>query len=169
MLPAIRAKNLLAAIFALFLLSGCVAQLVPDYDQSLVDGLNTANEETLTLFASVETGSEETEFAGYEDDYAGLIGKFEALRQRARARYVPPLGERISQMQIAPEICNSEDDPQACLNVTPTVLGQVLSTLRRMRDQHEANGLVSAAVVDFRGAYDTQIDQALTIENALKR
>jgi len=162
-------RQQLAVFFALILLSGCAIQLVPDYDQALLDGLNDANTEALTLFAQVESGSPADEFPSYARDYAREIGKFGALRQRAQSRYVPPLASRLAEKKIIRDFCASESNPTGCLNASPESIGEILSGLRTMRDLHRQRGLENGAVVAFRNRYDIQIDQALTVENALKR
>ncbi|MEO9600258.1 hypothetical protein [Parasphingorhabdus sp.] len=163
------AHRQLALFFALFLFSGCAIQLVPDYDQALLDGLNDANTEALTLFAQVESGSTAEEYPSHARDYAVLIGKFGALRQRAQSRYVPPLASRLAEKKIIRDFCASETNPNGCLNASPASIGEILANIRRMRDLHRERGLQSGAVVAFRNRYDIQIDQALTVENALKR
>lgn len=159
----------LSLFLALFLLSGCAIQLVPDYDQALLEGLNDANIEALTLFAEVENGSPVEEFPDHARNYAALIGKFGALRQRALSRYVPPLATRLSEKKIIRDFCASATNPDGCLNASPGSIGEILANIRQMRDLHRARGLTGGAVVAFRNRHDIQIDQALTVENALKR
>lgn len=161
-------KWLVALLWAI-LLSACTIQLVPSYDQALVEGLDSTNKEALTLFAAVEGGSPKSEFGEYEQKYADVIGSFDALYQRASTRQVPPLAKRLARQRIVHDFCNSATDPASCLNVTPSSLGQVLSTLRRMRDTHKSRGLAPDIVQNFRDSYNPAIGQVLTVENALKR
>jgi hypothetical protein len=151
------------------LLTACTIQLAPGYDQALAEGLDASNKQALTLFASLESGSPASEFDSYEPRYAELIGGFDALRQRAMTRQIPPLAKRLSSLKMVQTFCNSESDPGGCLNVTPSSLAQVLSLLRRMRDTHKSRGLESEQVELFRNGYNPAIAQALTVENALKR
>jgi len=161
-------RNVLVLLWAV-LLAACAIQLAPAHDPALVEGLDKANREALTLFAAVEKGSPATEFGRYEQRYAELIGAFDALRQRASTRQIPPLARRLSNHRIVADYCNSANDPGACVNVSPSSLGQVLSLLRRMRDTHKGGGLEADTVTQFRNGYDPAITQALTVENALKR
>lgn len=158
-----------ALSFLALLLSACMISLVPEYDQALVEDLTSANQDTLTLFALVEDGSPAEDFAELEERYATLIGRFDALRQRASSRYVPPLAARLQDFSIVRDFCNSEADPNGCVNATPASLGELIATLKRMRSLHRDRGLEPGAVIAFRNRYDIQIDQALTVENALKR
>ena len=45
------------ALTLLVLISGCATQLAPAYDKSVVDGLNAASTETMTLFAAASGGT----------------------------------------------------------------------------------------------------------------
>lgn len=161
-------RNIVILLWAL-LLSACTIQLAPGYDQALVEGLDATNTEALTLLASVEDGSPVTEFGEYADDYAQVIGQFDALRQRAENRQIPPLAKRISKLGIVRDFCNSASDPTGCINASPASLKSVLELLRRMRTQHRTRGLAPDTVELFRTGYDTAISQALTVETALRR
>lgn len=151
------------------LLAACTIQLAPAYDRALAEGLDQNNTAALTLFASLEGGSPASEYGGYRERYAELIGGFEALRQRAATRPIPPLAKRISRLGIVRDFCNSEADPTGCVNASPASLDRVLQVLRRMRDRHRARGLEDDTIGLFRTDYSTAIGQALTVENALRR
>jgi len=167
MMPAIWKRT---ALLWVFVLAACTIQLVPSYDQALVEGLSEANTAALTLFAALESGSPPSEFAEYEDRYAELIGKFDALRQRALTRQIPPLAKRISSIRTVASFCDSEDNPTSCLNASPDSLKSVLALLRRMSNQHNTgSGLAPDIVETFRDSYNAAITPALTVENALKR
>jgi len=166
MVPAILKRTVL--LWAL-VLAACTVQLAPAYDPALVQGLDQTNTQALTLFAELETGSPASDFSTYAPRYAALIGQFDALRQQAMARQIPPLAKRLSGLKLVEKLCKSETDPTACVNTSPASLAQILSTFRRMRDTHRSAGLQPDIVVLFRGNYDPAIAQALTVENALKR
>jgi hypothetical protein len=166
MMPAICRR---AALLWVFVLAACTIQLAPAYDQALVEGLDQANTETLTLFVSLEDGSPSSKFGDYEQRYASVIGRFEALVQRARMRQIPPLATRLSRLGPIQSICTSANDPTACVNTSPAALDEVLVQIRGMRTRHRSSGLAPDLVVNFRNAYNTAIAQALTVENALKR
>lgn len=166
MIPAIWKRT---AFIWFFVLAACTIQLAPGYDQALVEGLDKANTQTLTLFAAVESGSPTSKFSDYEQNYSELIGTFEALRQRAESRQIPPLAKRISSIRPVQDFCKSETDPTGCVNASPASLKQVAEVLRKMRDRHRSNGLQPDVVGLFRTDYNTAIAQALTVENALKR
>jgi len=166
MVPAIWKR---AALLWVFVLAACTISLAPAYDQALVEGLDQANVETLTLFAALEGGSPRSKFGDYEMRYAGVIGRFEALRQRAGQRQIPPLAARLSRLGPVQHLCATATDPTACVNTSPSSLGEVVAVLRQMRDTHRLRDLAADDVENFRNAYSPAIGQALTVENALKR
>lgn len=166
MVPAILKKTVLLWVL---MLAACTISLVPTYDQALVDGLNKANTETLTLFAELETASGPETFPTYQEHYASVIGQFEALEQRAAARQIPPLAERLLKLKAVEKLCGPGIDATECVNVTPKRLKNIVVGLRVLRDLHRANGLKSDSVELARGNYDPAIQLALSVENALKR
>lgn len=156
-----------AALLWVFVLAACTIQLVPPYDQALVDGLDQANTQALALFAAVEKGSPAARFGDYEQRYAEVIGRFEALQERALRRPTPPLAGRLARLPALRPICGN--DPATCLNTSPTVLATVLTQFRQMRDTHQSRGLAPDIVTNFRDGYNTAIANAMAVENALKR
>jgi len=89
--PAGRRCSIAVAVLsaAILLMTGCTVQLAPSYDTTIVDGLTSANEQAMTLFASVSSGTEGSPFSDREKTYNELIGKFGALRVQALARPTP--------------------------------------------------------------------------------
>lgn len=150
-------------------LSACTIQLAPAYDDALASGLAETHSSTLTLFAGVEEGSPATEFTGYSRDYAMIIGQFEALRQRAEARDIPPLASRLTRLRVIESICGSGADAERCINASPASIAEVLRLLRDMRRLHRTRGLTREDIQLYRDSYDPAIRQALTVENALRR
>lgn len=161
-------RNWFVVLFAL-LLTACTIQLVPAYDQALVEGLQGTNTKTLTLFAAVDGGATVAEFSKYEERYADIIGNFDALRQRALSRQVPPLASRLAKIKSIGSFCNSANDPTGCVNASPSSLAQIVALIRKMRARHKERGLQNDDVELFKTSYEPAISQALTVENALKR
>lgn len=161
---------------ALLLLSGCAVQLAPSYSASIVTGLNTANTQTQTLFATVSAGvTADTYAAQRQATYNGLIGQFAALESQVAARPMPQ-----------PPIGSSSVTPaewQKVLQAAPTKgsLDTIVSVLTKMRDEDAKNGfkgvitgchsaaLDPSLVCGFQNAYEQNFDSALTYEMALQR
>lgn len=166
-----------AALAVLVLLSGCATQLAPSYSQSIVDGLNAANTQTQTLFATVSSGVTPATFAASRQaQYNGLIGQFAALESQVSARPMPqPLLGTAGSQTLA--------DWQKVLETAPTKgsLETIVSILTKMRDEDSKNGfravitgcqsaaLDPSLICGFQNAYTQNFDSALTYEMALKR
>jgi hypothetical protein len=169
----IRLPNMAIAVMFALLVSACTTQLAPTYDQSLVDQLTGADKQTLTLFASVSGGSEAAEYAKYSSQYDNLIGTFGALKNQAQARPTPPLAKKLadqlSKFQILKDICGAEGDPGSCVNSSPSAIAEIVKTLSKMSETHKEKGLKKDIVKIFKGSYEISINQALTVETALKR
>jgi hypothetical protein len=143
----------------LLLLVGCAVQLVPSYDKNLVDGLTSANERTMTLFASVPAQGRAS-FAARENAYNEIIGKFDALRVEAAAR--------PAQQTTFLGIGKSGSGDSRPGSATAEVLKGIVALLTRMRDDDQAGTLNAVKVAAYKGEYEIKIDQALTYENALQ-
>lgn len=163
--------RLLQALFVTLLLAlslgGCAIRLVPSYDPALVEGLDRLNMRTLSLFGALDGGASATEFSRYEDEYAELIGGFEALAMRAEARPVPQLANRLTRLGAVAELCGS--DAAACVNSSPAAMAEIVVTLARMRDLHRDRGLPEELRLGFKRSYQISIHQAMTVETALSR
>jgi hypothetical protein len=166
-----------AVVVSLVWLSGCATQLAPAYSQSIVDGLNGANTQTQTLFATVSAGvGADTYAAQRQATYNGLIGQFTALESQVAARPMPqPLigtggSETLSQWQKVLETAPTKGS-----------LETIVSIITKMRDEDAKSGFkavitgCSSAALDpslvcgFQNAYTQNFDSALTYEMALKR
>lgn len=144
-----------ALCVALLLVAGCAIKLAPDYDASIVQGLQKANEEAMVLFAGVSGGTVPATFAKRADAYASVIGKLDALKVAAGARLDPsPPSFRSSTQTGAP---------------TPQVVEEASGVLSKMRERDQSHGLSPMLVVGFRNAFAQSMQQALIYERALER
>ncbi len=155
-------------------LAACETQLAPPYDETLVEELTAADEKTLVLFSAVSDGSEASAFPQFAPRYEELIGKFGALGHRAEARPVPPLAQKLADQlakyKVLREVCGGDQgDPGSCVNSSPSAINTIVENLSKMRQTHKATGLQEDAVALFENAYKISIQQALTVETALKR
>lgn len=170
--PARGVASRLIALVAVTLLAACAVQLAPAYDPALVEALDAANARTLTLFAELEDGAPAATYADYRDDYATVIGGFEALRLRAAKRPIPPLAKRLEKVRFVADFCNSsraELGEGSCVNASPISIGTIVETVRALRQRHRTVGLQSGDIALARSRYDLLIDRAMVVEAALKR
>lgn len=149
-------------------LGACAVRLAPDFDRTIVDGLTSANNTTLTLFASVSSGSNKTTFASRKPTYDRLIGAFDALRIQAQARPTPrPL--LLQLIGGGPSPGTAPKDIDVLKAPTPAILATIVDILTTMRDTDQAFGLSRTLVIGFKNEFETSIDQALVYEKALER
>ena len=167
LLPPLRpsAVRALGVILALLILPACAVKLAPDYDKTLVDGLTKVNEDAMTLFASVSSGTTAESFPERRDKYNSLIGRVDALRIQSNARPVPrPLVAQV--LAVGP---NPSTPPELLETPTTGILERLGGTLTSMRDHDKKVGLTPMLVVGFKRRFETSMDQALTYEKALQR
>ena len=162
----IRALQAIIVAFALTMLSACTIQLAPDYDQELVAGLDKANEETLTIFASLAGGSDKSDYDDYKERYSKAIGAFTALRQRAETRQLPPLTKRLEKVNFVSAACPQIND---CVNTSPDAIQRVIENLKTLQNRHLNSGIPPDLVNGFETRHQTAIQQALFVERALER
>ncbi len=167
-LPVIRPSFFVPIILAALLLAGCGIRLAPDYDRTIIDGLAQANEETMTLFATVASGAAKSTFPRRERTYDELIGKFDALRLESKVRPAPgaPLGTALV-------FGNNPAAQQKVADITagPTnqALTAIMSTITAMRDADRKQGLQAIVVESFKAEYELSMQQVLTYEKQLQR
>jgi hypothetical protein len=139
-------------------LAGCTAALTSHYDAELVSGANTANEQALIFFSEVSGGSSAARFAALSPSYDEIIGKFDALRIRATARDVPPMGQ-----QIAARLCPDDPDPATCANASPGSLQTIV------HNQHRPHSAIGYATPAAYAAQLTAMGDRLRVTEALRQ
>ena len=145
------------------LLGACAAQLAPNFDRTIVDGLTKVNEDAMTLFVSVANGAPKNSFARRKDTYDKLIGKLDALRLQLSVRPTPrPVSTQVFGIGPKAEV-NLPPAP------TPGILAAMASNITAMRDADSKFGLRANDVAQFRSSFVNSMDQALTYEKALER
>lgn len=167
--PSRSAWHPVIAILAVALvLAGCGVRLAPNYDRSIIDGLGRANEETMTLFATVASGVPKNTFPARSQTYDELIGKFDALRLEAQVRPSPqtPAAATLifgNNPQAQQQIANATTAP------TPDILATIIRTITMMRETDRKQGLVPIVVQGFKQEFIISMQQVLTYEKALDR
>lgn len=170
--------SLLTLVLA-FSVAGCAVQLAPPYDKAVVEGLNTANTETMTLLASVDNGTNNDDdkrtFPAREEKYNALIGKLDALAILAGARPMPknPVVEAISRLLAKRhEKASAGAEPLKDDDSTPPsahAIRRISGTLAKMRDTDRKQGVTAYEAKAFKGQVEIYFDQAITYENFLQR
>lgn len=156
-----------SAIAVLLLASACVTQLAPDYDQALVDRLNSTNEALMEFFASTSQGVNPSAFGERKPSYDSLIGKLDALIIQARSRPIPEnsVTEKVNAAleKRGVQILDDGDTPSA------SALQRISETMVKMRNTDQKQGVTAFEVTAFKGQVSIYMDQAMTYENYLQR
>ena len=151
------------------LLGACAAQLAPNFDRTILDGLNKTNEDAMTLFSRVSAGTTKQTFATRSAAYDSLIGKVDALKLQASVRPAPQPNAVVSGFLAR----TTSGDRQATASLpsapTPDILARMGKAFTLMRDTDRAQGIKPAIVGAFRSEFEILMEQALTYERALER
>jgi hypothetical protein len=157
--------GMLVALLAM--LAGCAIQLAPLYDKALVDGLTSANADTMELMASAADGTTKDTFPARESKYSRVIGRLDALAVQAAARPVPTNNVSEAVKKIVGVRGAAGDASQ--IIPSSTALQEISKTVAKMRDTDKKQGVTALEVQAFRGQVLIYMDQALTYEAALER
>jgi len=157
------------AILAVVLaVAGCGIRLAPNFDRTVVDGLAKANEDAMTLFAVVGSGTKPNTFPRRERTYDELIGKLDALRLQAQVRPNPqsPPGAALIFSGNASAQQRATDAMSA---PTPGIIVNMIKTVTMMRETDRRSGLLPIVVPNFKREFEISMEQAITYEKALER
>lgn len=156
-------------VLLLCLLNACAMPLAPAYDKAVSDGLNAANTDAMTLFASISLGVQKHDFASRAEQYAQVIGKLDALAISANARPVPKnaVTDKINAV-LDKSLPATAEKSDARL---PSVMAirKIAETVIKMRDTDVKQGLTTYEVIAFKQQASIYFDQAITYENFLQR
>lgn len=159
----------LAALALWLLLSGCATQLAPAYDRAVVDGLNAAALETMTLLAAVSAGTEPASFAVREPRYNALIGRLDALALLAGARPVPRNGLTDAINAALAQRGGPPLDDDGSTAPSTHAIRKIAETVTKLRDTDRKQGVTAFEAMAFKGQIVIYLDQAITYENYLQR
>ncbi|RJG13555.1 hypothetical protein D3879_10040 [Pseudomonas cavernicola] len=158
-----RASILVALVVTL---AACATQLAPLYDKALVDGLTSANADTMELIASAAGGTTKETFPSREAQYNKVIGSLDALALQAAARPVPT----NNVFDAVKKIVGSSNAPVLSQVISSsTALAGISETVSKMRETDKKQGVTGLEVQAFKGQALIYMDQALTYEAALER
>ncbi|WP_246793921.1 hypothetical protein [Burkholderia perseverans] len=181
-------------LIAASLLSGCMIQLAPSYDQSTVGQLNEVNANALALFAALEQGVRADEHQKYDAQFSQIIGSYRSLRMQASTRPIPAAGQAIVEKiksvngveGLISEICKKASD---CVYATPKIIDTIVDALVNVQATVKSEGYApapatgtcasgkvtgvkpteNAGVLPEECAYQHAVSLALIAESSLKR
>lgn len=159
------------AIFIAIALTGCAAQLAPQYDQAILDGLISMNKNAQTFFASLGTGVSKDTYPKRADTYAKLIGSLNALEIQVKSRPIPPRADLASFNALlskngVPAIPN---DPKFTNYPSARAINDASKSLQQMQMMDQDTGLRGFQLTSIKNDATIYLTQAITYETFLKR
>lgn len=163
----IKRMNIVSLVFWLILsLSGCKTLLAPEYDKAIVDRITSTSEETMSFLAEVAEGTSKSSFSQREGTYNKLIGSYDALEIKAKARPIP---DNVATKKINQLLGQKGSDPISGSYPSAFAFGKISETLKKMKQTDKQNDIRPTAVKAFKGQIKIFLDQAITYESFLKR
>lgn len=155
----------LFVVFAGGLAGGCAVKLAPDYDKAILDGLTTANQSAMVLFAAAESGPYSKREAAYDE----TIGQLAAVQVQIKARGTPAPPPLLTRLATAADNKSAADKISDALEA-PTA-GDVVTLIRIMNvaRRDDQNGHLKQRLDFHVEAFAIQMAQALAYEKALQR
>jgi hypothetical protein len=160
----LKAASSVVSLLLFVVLAACTSASLPEYRQSLFEGINQTNAKTLLLYATVSGGSSPSQFAALRPRYDEVIAAFDAIRIQIVARGWP--SRSLLGSGALGDACGSEE---ACTSATEDALVDIAENLTELRDEHRSTGLARTIVALSKARYETMIGVVLAIENALRR
>lgn len=161
-------KYLLATVL---LAAACTTQLAPAYDQAIVGGLASANQDVQTLFAALGTGVGKETYGTRVESYSHIIGELNALEIQAKSRPIPGSDGLAAANKVlsANGIGQLTNDPQFTSYPSARAIHDTSVTISTMRDADRAAGIHGDELKAFQNQASVFLTQAITYENFLKR
>jgi hypothetical protein len=161
-----------STILLLAAISACTAQLAPQYDQAIVDGLNTTNRDIQVLFASIGSNATKASFPSREDSYRRIIGSLNALVIQVEARPTPSTSVNLKDVNAALArigVAQIANDPNFSDVPSARSIKNAADTIEHMQTADASSGLRGYAIKAFENQTNVYITQALVYETFLKR
>ena len=159
-----------AAILILTAVAACTTRLAPAYDQTIVDGLASVNQDTQTLFASIGSEATKESFPSRKDSYDHIVGSLNALVIQAKARPSPDVSLTDVNAALAhagiPAIA---DDPKFANVPSARSMSDAAETVQEMEAADASKGLHGNEIEAFENQTNVYLSQAIAYESFLKR
>lgn len=163
-LQSIKYSFILMCLVLIF--SSCKTLLAPEYDKAIVESIAFTSEKTMSFLEKVSEGTSKESFSERENEYNVLIGAYDALKIKAKARPIPSnvATKKINELLRAKGSNSiSGDYPSAF------AFEKISETLKKMKETDKARGIKPTAMQAFKGMIQIFLDQAITYESFLKR
>lgn len=154
---------LLVSLMSLF---GCKTLLAPEYDKAIVEAVTTTSEQTMRFLAQVSYGTSASDYNSRESSYNNLIGAYDALKIKAKARPVP---NNVATKKINELLKIKGNGTLSGAYPSAFAFEKISETLNKMKETDKEKGISPLVILAFRGQIEIFLDQAITYESFLKR
>jgi hypothetical protein len=167
--PARKFRLLLSAV--LLLVASCTAQLAPAYDQAIVSGLASANQDVQTLFASLGTGVGKDTYDTRSASYTSIVGELNALEIQAKSRPIPGSDSLTEANKVLSANGTGQlaNDPQFTSFPSARAIHDASVMIATMREADKKAGIHGDELKAYQNQASIFLTQAITYENFLKR
>lgn len=157
-------RSWLLLLFMGVVLAGCTAQLAPSYDPSIAGGVQSLNQQAMSLYATVAQGVDKSTYSQRQGTYTALIAQTNALSNLAKSRPDPDSLPKFLESKL-----KDWTKLQNLAAPTGDILDKISVQFTTMQQADQSGGISSLEAQAFQGQFNIDIQQALTYENALKR
>jgi len=155
----------------LVLLCGCTAHLAPDYDQSVYDGLVSANKDIQALFVAIGNSTTNDTYPPRAAAYDHIIAELEAVELLIKARPLPDpaaLAE-TNKVLASLHIGEASADPNFSEYPSARSVALLVGTIQHMQTSDRTTGLQPSLLAPYKNQAMIYLTQAITYESFLKR
>jgi hypothetical protein len=155
----------------LAMLAGCMVQLAPPFDTTIVAGLSSANQDIHTLFAQVGSATSPETFNARKPQYDRIVAELGATETQIRTRPMPsPAAIRKAAAALARiHVADVAVDPNFTVYPSARAVADLKDTILHMEAADEKTGLRGGLLAAFENQAEIFLTQAMTYENYLKR
>lgn len=154
----------------LFLCS-CTVQLAPTYDQSIYDGLVSANKDIQALFVAADTSVTSDTYPTRAPAYNHIVAELKAVELQIKARPLPSPGalEETNKVLTKLSVGGVSADPNFSYYPSARSVQGLVLTIQHMQVSDRTMGLPPTSLSLHEKQANVYLTQALTYEAFLKR
>jgi hypothetical protein len=153
----------------LLFICGCTAQLAPQYDQSIYDGLVSANKDIQALFVAASPATSRDTYPARAPAYDHIIAELNALDLQIKARPIPNPGALEQTNQLLAKAGVVAVDPKFSDYPSARAVEDLAETIAQMQRNDQTKGLQATRVLIYKQEAKISLSQAFAYENFLKR
>ncbi len=166
-----RILNITSTYFVLVLTCGCTTQLAPAYDQSVYDGLVSANKDIQALFVAAGGSATKDTYSTRGPAYDHIISELKAVELQIKARPLPNSEalEETNKVLSKLHVGGVTVDPNFSDYPSARSVDDLVNTVQHMQTSDQTMGLRPNLLSSYKNQATIYLTQAMTYESFLKR